>query len=100
MPRNGGSGTIHVTWGQCPSRECESRGWKVWDVVYDEDQFWCGTCERPLTRPIFELHCPPLKAKVGPPCQNCQHSYTDHSRFGPRQCYIEACQCQGLNLRL
>ena len=50
------SGTIHVTWAQCPNRDCQSREWRAWDVDFKEDEFWCGTCETPLGQPIF--YCP------------------------------------------
>lgn len=50
-PRN--SGRIKVTWADCPNKECPSRGWKEWDVVYAGGDFKCGTCEQRLRKPIF-----------------------------------------------
>ena len=56
MKKNGGTGTIHVTWERCPNKKCASRSWPIWDVDFNEEDFKCGTCELPLSRPVFE--CP------------------------------------------
>jgi len=53
---NSRSGTIKVTWSQCPNRECVSRNFDKWDVNFDDDEFCCGTCETALERPIFLPH--------------------------------------------
>ena len=62
------SGTIRVTWAQCPNRDCQSRAWDVWDVDFEQDQFCCGTCGRKLLQPVFlctliDIQVCPLIAK-------------------------------------
>ncbi|QOR55513.1 MAG: hypothetical protein UMS36scaffold28_3 [Phage 59_13] len=47
------SGTIRISWAQCPNRECPSRDWDYWEVDFVEDAFSCGTCELSLERPLF-----------------------------------------------
>jgi hypothetical protein len=55
------SGTISVTWAECPNVDCDSRAWATWDVVFDGDRFRCGTCQTHLGRPIFVC---PIKIKT------------------------------------
>lgn len=52
----GFEGTIRVTWSECPNKTCKSRDWDHWDVVYEGDQFECGSCQKKLMRPMF--YCP------------------------------------------
>jgi hypothetical protein len=54
------SGTISVTWAECPNVDCDSRAWTTWDVDYYADKFKCGTCQARLGRPIF---AGPIKPK-------------------------------------
>lgn len=54
------TGTISVSWAECPNVDCDSRAWAVWDVIFDGDRFQCGTCSTPLGRPIFVC---PIKIK-------------------------------------
>ncbi len=54
------TGTIGVSWAECPNVDCQSRDWTTWDVVYKGDRFQCGTCQTHLGRPIFVC---PIKTK-------------------------------------
>lgn len=47
------SGSIRVTWAECPNKLCPSRNFEYWNVDYHGDSFCCGTCETPLERPLF-----------------------------------------------
>ncbi len=53
-------GSIRVTWATCPNKKCVSRDFEHWDVEYNEMDFWCGTCETLLMKPIF---CLPVNGK-------------------------------------
>lgn len=46
-------GHIRVTWMRCPNRQCPSREFAYFDVDFEGDEFWCGTCERRLRKPVF-----------------------------------------------
>lgn len=69
------SGSIRVTWAQCPNAECASRDWAVWNVDFHESVFTCGTCDHRLMPAIFvsqesfkRLMCPLCqKNRVLPP---------------------------------
>lgn len=68
------SGSIRVTWAECPNRSCASRNFGEWNVDYEGDSFFCGTCETPLERPLFFPHiagtlCPDCHAKFQGPSQ-------------------------------
>lgn len=52
------SGSIKVTWAKCPRKTCPSHNFPKWDVDFQNGDFWCGTCEVALHKPIFD--CPVL----------------------------------------
>lgn len=47
------TGSIRCTWAQCPNKICTSREFAYFDVDYDQDKFFCGTCGYELTHPQF-----------------------------------------------
>ncbi len=47
------SGTIRIRWQTCPGVKCPSWEFEHWDVDYEGDDFWCGTCLVKLMRPVF-----------------------------------------------
>lgn len=49
------SGRISCTWASCPDRVCPSRDFDRWDIDFEKDEFWCGTCGLILEKPIFCL---------------------------------------------
>lgn len=49
------SGTIRCSWAVCPDNLCSSRDFGYWDIEFEQDEFWCGTCELILQKPIFCL---------------------------------------------
>ena len=52
-PATAYTGTVHITWAECPNAQCRSREWLTWDVVYYGMNFKCGTCQTPLGLPLF-----------------------------------------------
>lgn len=54
------SGALRCTWATCPNKECPSRNFAFWDIDYERDSYWCGTCEILLQQPIF---CLPANGK-------------------------------------
>lgn len=50
------SGSVRVDWSVCPNPDCSSRDMAYWNVDYKEDDFWCGTCESKIGKPIFTAH--------------------------------------------
>lgn len=63
------SGSIRVTWAQCPNRECPSREWESWQVDFWGDMFACGTCDVALERPLFFPHV------AGKLCAECTSKF-------------------------
>lgn len=47
-------GHIRVTWQVCPSKVCPSRQFAYFDVDFNEDKFFCGTCLMNFKMPVFE----------------------------------------------
>ena len=46
-------GHLRVTWQGCPSKVCPSSQFEYWDVNFEKEKFWCGTCLLKLKSPIF-----------------------------------------------
>jgi hypothetical protein len=46
-------GSIHITWQKCHNTECPSQQWDHFDMDFEGDRFFCGTCLTKYSQPIF-----------------------------------------------